>query len=121
MTTALRVLVPDVDAALPGWEALGYQVRDRWGPPFAILTGPGIEVWLSGPQTSAALICEGLDSLTRAAATTRLVTITDDFDAHVSELQGAGWRTITSDRSGPGGQQMLLQHGDTVIECFQPG
>jgi len=121
METALRVLVPDVDQALPAWQGLGYQVRDRWGPPFAILTGPGIEVWLSGPKTSAALICEGLDATTRAAASTRLVTISDTFDAQVSHLRAAGWACITAERSGPGGRQVLLQHGHTVIECFGPG
>lgn len=118
--TALRILVTDVDAALPAWQQLGYTVRDRWGPPFAILSGPGIDVWLSGPETSAAQICEGLDPAARARAATRLVTITDSFDARVGDLQAAGWDPLTSARSGPGGRQVLLQQGETILECFSP-
>ena len=120
METALRVLVSDVDEALPAWASLGYGVRDRWGTPFAILAGPGIDVWLSGPQTSAAQICQDLDKATRAAAGTRLVTITDDFERRLDELQIAGWSPITLPRSGPGGQQVLLRQGQTIIECFCP-
>ncbi|HVQ88041.1 MAG TPA: hypothetical protein VMT88_07655 [Actinomycetes bacterium] len=121
MDSALRVLVPDVDEALPGWASLGYEVKDRWGPPFAILTGPGIDIWLSGPQTSAALICEELDGRNRAAASTRLVTVTEDFESRIDELKAAGWTPLTPDRSGPGGRQALLHLSGTVIECFSPG
>ena len=120
MTTALRVLVPDVDQALPAWRGLGYQVRERWGPPFAILAGPGTDVWLSGPQTSAAQIGAELPPAVQAAASTRLVTITDAFDTHLGDLQAAGWEPLTARRSGPGGLQMLLRQGNTVLECFSP-
>lgn len=121
MTTALRVLVPDVDEALPAWRGLGYEVQERWGPPFAILTGPGIDVWLSGPETSAAQICAELEPAVQAAASTRLVTITETFDADVNDLHAAGWEPLTASRSGPGGRQMLLRQGNTVLECFRPG
>ena len=121
MTTALRVLVPDVDEALPAWRGLGYEVRERWGPPFAILGGPGIDVWLSGPETSAAQISAGLEPALQAAASTRLVTITETFDQHERDLQAAGWQPLTERRAGPGGLQRLLRQGDTVLECFSPG
>jgi len=120
VTTALRVLVPDVDQALPAWRGLGYEVRERWGPPFAILAGPGTDVWLSGPETSAAQICAELDASLRAAASTRLVTITEAFDARVNDLRASGWEPLTAPRSGPGGQQILLRQGNTVLECFSP-
>jgi len=120
MTTALRVLVADVDEALPAWQGLGYQVRERWGQPFAILRGPGVDVWLSGPETSAAQICAELEPAVQAAASTRLVTITDAFDTHESDLRAAGWEPLTPRRSGPGGVQMLLRHGHNVLECFSP-
>ncbi len=120
MATALRVLVPDVDAALPGWQALGYEVRDRWGPPFAILSGPGPDVWLSGPQTSAAKITAGLDQALRSAAAVRLVTISEDLAASLGALEQAGWVQLGAARSGPGGQQVLVQRDGVIIECFQP-
>jgi hypothetical protein len=120
MATALRVLVPDVDAALPGWQALGYEVRDRWGPPFAILSGPGPDVWLSGPQTSAAKITSELDAGLRSTASVRLVTISDDLAAHLAVLQRAGWDRLGETRSGPGGQQALMRRDGVIVECFQP-
>ena len=49
----VRYLVNDVDAALPFYRALGFRLTERWGPPFAILKRKGIELWLSGPGTSA--------------------------------------------------------------------
>jgi hypothetical protein len=80
-----------------------------------------MDVWLSGPQTSAAQICAGLEPAVHAAASTRLVTITKAFDDHLNDLQAAGWQPLTDRRSGPGGQQMLLRQGNTVLECFSPG
>ena len=120
MDTALRVLVPDVNAALRGWQVLGYEVRDRWGPPFAILSGPGPDVWLSGPQTSAAKITSELDPGLRSSASVRLVTIVDDLAAHVRAMQQAGWGSLGATRSGPGGQQALLRRDGVIVECFQP-
>ncbi|MEO8329338.1 MAG: VOC family protein [Candidatus Nanopelagicales bacterium] len=120
MSNALRVIVPDVDAALPAWLSLGFEVHERWGPHFAILNGPTAAVWLSGPQTSAALITQGLDATAIAAASTRLVVISADLDTHVASLESAGWLALTPERSGPGGRQRLFQMGGTVVECFQP-
>ena len=118
MDTALRVLVPDVDAALPGWQVLGYEVRDRWGLPFAILSGPGPDVWLSGPQTSAAKITSELDPSLRSSAAVRLVTIVDDLPARLQALQQAGWDSLGPARGGPGGQQVLMRRDGVIVECF---
>lgn len=49
----VRYLVDDVDAALPFYRALGFRLADRWGPPFAVLKGKGLTLWLAGPDTSA--------------------------------------------------------------------
>jgi hypothetical protein len=52
-TMTVRYLVDDVDAALPFYRALGFRLADRWGPPFAVLKGKGLTLWLAGPGTSA--------------------------------------------------------------------
>jgi catechol 2,3-dioxygenase-like lactoylglutathione lyase family enzyme len=48
-----RYIVDDVDASLPFYRALGFKLADRWGPPFAVMKGHGLSLWLSGPGTSA--------------------------------------------------------------------
>ena len=63
---AVRVLVDDVDAAIAAFAAAGYAVSDRWGPPFAILTGDGPELWVSGPDTSAARVTAELTHVSDA-------------------------------------------------------
>ena len=50
----VRYLVSDVDASLAFYERLGFTLVERWGPPFAIVEKDGLQLWLSGPQTSAA-------------------------------------------------------------------
>ena len=43
----VRYLVHDVDASLPFYTALGFEIADRWGPPFVILKRLDVELWLS--------------------------------------------------------------------------
>ena len=119
---ALRVLVPDVDAALPAWEAAGYAEAQRWGPPFAILEADGMpDVWLSGPGTSAARTVEGLPDGDAGAASVRPVLEVEDVDAAVARLVGAGWSAIGTPVSGPGGSQQLLRQGAVFLEVFAGG
>ena len=92
---AVRILVADVDEALPGWLAAGYAVSQRWGPPFAILTADGMpDLWLSGPGTSAAQSVEILSTYDRDCAAVHPVLETDDLterlDAAFHEHQGRG-------------------------------
>jgi catechol 2,3-dioxygenase-like lactoylglutathione lyase family enzyme len=49
----VRYIVDDVDQALPFYRAIGFRLADRWGPPFAVMKGHGLSLWLSGPGTSA--------------------------------------------------------------------
>ena len=49
----VRYLVDDVNRSLPFYEALGFALHERWGPPFAILRRADLDLWLSGPGASA--------------------------------------------------------------------
>ena len=49
----VRYLVRDVDDALPFYEALGFTITQRWGPPFVMLAREDLTLWLSGPGSSA--------------------------------------------------------------------
>ena len=66
---AVRYLVDDVDAALPFYRALGFRLTDRWGPPFAVMKGNGVTLWLSGPGTSAPRSWRTVQRRSRAAGT----------------------------------------------------
>ena len=50
----VRYLVKDVDAAISFYAALGFELADRWGPPFAVMKLGDLTLWVSGPGTSAA-------------------------------------------------------------------
>jgi glyoxylase I family protein len=118
---ALRVVVDDVDAALVAFEAAGYSLAERWGPPFAVLSGRGADVWLSGPGTSAARSLEGLDDADAAAASVRPVLDVADVGATVAALTSAGWSVAGELVSGPGGTQQLLRRGPVFLEVFSGG
>src|SRR5215510_2800752 len=102
-----RYLVDDVDAAIPFYKALGFKLADRWGPPFAVMKGKGLSLWLSGPGTSAR-------KKLRSGATpepggwNRLVLEVKDIDATVSKLEGLGVKFRSKPIKGPGGQQALV-------------
>jgi hypothetical protein len=116
---ALRVIVPDVDEALTAYAAAGYEVAERWGPPFAILTAPdGPDLWLAGPGTSAARSVEGLSPEDAACASVRQVLEVDDVPATVTALAAAGWVPVDGSLDGPGGAQQLVRRGPVFLEVF---
>ena len=43
----VRYLARDVDAMLPFYEALGFMLADRWGPPFADAERGDWQFWLN--------------------------------------------------------------------------
>jgi hypothetical protein len=114
----LRVVVPDVDEAVAAYAAAGYEVAQRWGPPFAILSGPGPDLWVSGPGTSAARATDALEPELRPASAVRQVLEVDDVAATVAGLLAAGWEPAGDAQSGPGGTQQLLHRGPVVVEVF---
>jgi catechol 2,3-dioxygenase-like lactoylglutathione lyase family enzyme len=75
---AVRYLVDDVDAALAFYvDRLGFAVREDWGP-VVVVTHDDLDLWLSGPQSSAAeYTLQG----------NRFVLDVADLDATLAELQ----------------------------------
>jgi hypothetical protein len=114
----LRVVVPDVDDAVHAYAAAGYVVVSRWGPPFAILSGPGPDLWVSGPETSAARATDALDAELRPAASVRQVLEVDDVGTALAALVAGGWEPCGTAQSGPGGTQQLVRRGPIVLEVF---
>jgi hypothetical protein len=114
----VRVVVDDVDAAVAAYASVGYAVARRWGPPFAILQADGTDLWVSGPQTSAARASAELPAELRPWAAVRVVHETDDLGSSVAGLLAAGWEHAAGPVSGPGGSQQLLRRGTVFVEVF---
>jgi catechol 2,3-dioxygenase-like lactoylglutathione lyase family enzyme len=116
----VRYLVKDVDASLPFYIALGFVEAERWGPPFAILARGDLELWLSGPGTSASKpLSDG--SVPTPGGWNRLVIEVDDLDATMEAMKPTGARFRSDPVKGPGGRQVLVDDpSGNPIELFEP-
>jgi catechol 2,3-dioxygenase-like lactoylglutathione lyase family enzyme len=115
----IRYLVHDVDAVLSFYQALGFELADRWGPPFAILKKGGLELWLSGPGTSAAgPMPDG--AVPTPGGWNRLVISVDQLDAIITVLRNEGAHFRNEPIAGPGGRQVLAEDpSGNPIELFE--
>jgi catechol 2,3-dioxygenase-like lactoylglutathione lyase family enzyme len=109
-----------VDAAIPFYDALGFKVAERWGPPFAILSRDQLSLWLSGPGTSASRpLASG--AIPQPGGWNRLVLEVADVHASVHSLKGLGARIRSDPIYGPGGTQALAEDpSGNPVELFQP-
>jgi catechol 2,3-dioxygenase-like lactoylglutathione lyase family enzyme len=115
----VRYLVNDVDAALPFYAALGFELADRWGPPFAIVKRGDFALWLSGPGTSAAKPLPG-GAVPQPGGWNRLVIEVEDLDATLAALKAQGARFRSDPIQGPGGRQVLVEDpSGNPIELFE--
>ncbi len=116
----VRYLVGDVDAALAFYtEHLGFEVQKRWGAPFAILQRGDLEMWLSGPASSAAR--DMPDGRSPApGGWNRVVVEVDDIDEAVARLTAAGVKFRNDVVRGPGGAQILAEDpSGNPVELFE--
>ena len=116
-----RYLVHDADEAVAFYvDLLDFELVTRMGPAFAIVERNGLELWLSGPQTSAAQpMPDG--SVPEPGGWNRIVLEVDDASAAVERLVAAGVRCRNEPLSGPGGTQVLIEdRSGNPIELFTP-
>jgi catechol 2,3-dioxygenase-like lactoylglutathione lyase family enzyme len=116
----VRYLVDDVDEALPFYEALGFELVDRLGPPFAIVAAGGLEIWLSGRGTSARRrLASG--ELPEPGGWNRIVVTVDDLEGALERVEALGVRVDARPIEGPGGRQALVADpSGNRVELFQP-
>jgi len=115
----VRYLVHDVDAALPFYEALGFSITERWGPPFVMLARGDLTLWLSGPGTSASRpLPDG--SVPQPGGWNRLVIEVEDLQVAMSALRKTGARFRSEPIHGPGGRQVLVDDpAGNPVELFE--
>jgi catechol 2,3-dioxygenase-like lactoylglutathione lyase family enzyme len=115
----VRYLVRDVDDALPFYEALGFTITERWGPPFVMLAREDLAVWLSGPGSSASRpLPDG--SVPQPGGWNRLVIEVQDLEASMAMLRPTRARFRSEPVKGPGGRQVLVEDpSGNPIELFE--
>jgi catechol 2,3-dioxygenase-like lactoylglutathione lyase family enzyme len=89
------------------------------GPPFAQITRGDLEVWVSGPGTSARRpMPDGRSP--EPGGWNRLVVEVDDVQAIVAKLRAAGVAFRNEPLTGPGGTQVLVEDpSGNPVELFQ--
>jgi catechol 2,3-dioxygenase-like lactoylglutathione lyase family enzyme len=96
--------VSDVDVAVAFYiNILGFELVEKWGPPFAMVRRGDLTLWLSGPGSSAARpLSDGSNPV--PGGWNRLVLETDDLVSLVDKLTQSGARFRGGIVSGPGGR-----------------
>ncbi len=117
----VRLLVHDVAVSSAFYcEMFGFVETENWGGAFAIVGQDDLQLWLSGPHTSAAkILADGRQPA--PGGWNRVVLPVSDLVATVERLRTAG-ATFRSDIvQGPGGQQILCDDpSGNPLELFQP-
>jgi len=118
---AIRYLVNDVDVAVKFYiDILGFELVEKWGPPFAMVKHGDLTLWLSGPGSSAARpLTDGSKPV--PGGWNRLVLETDDLESLLTKLTQSGAHFRSEIVSGPGGKQVLVNDpSGNPIELFEP-
>ncbi len=121
MTVSVRYLVSDVTAALVFYrDALGFEVKQQFGPAMAILTRDGLQLWLAGPAASASKpMPDG--RVPAPGGWNRFVLEVPDLQHLVQTLRERGAVFRNDIVTGPGGSQILVEDpSGNVVELFQP-
>jgi catechol 2,3-dioxygenase-like lactoylglutathione lyase family enzyme len=116
----VRYLVSDAARAVSFYvNQLGFERVTEMLPAFATVRRADLELWLAGPQSSAARpMPDGRRP--EPGGWNRLVIEVDDLAAMVDGLRAAGATLRNDIVSGPGGKQVLVDDPDgNPIELFQ--
>jgi catechol 2,3-dioxygenase-like lactoylglutathione lyase family enzyme len=97
---------------------LGFEIDQEYGP-VTILKRDGLELWMSGPGSSAADAIPEDDP--REPGWNRLVLLVDELDARVAELEHAGTRFRGGRQGGPAGRWIVAEDpSGNPVELFEP-
>lgn len=117
----IRYMVNDVKDSIDFYVIhLGFELVEQMGPAFAIVAKGDLELWLSGPQSSAAKpMPDGRKP--EAGGWNRFVIEVEDIDSVIASMNEAGIVFRNKIVVGPGGKQILAEDpSGNPIEIFQP-
>ena len=120
-TVPTRYLVRDIEESLTFYALLDFEVVERWGPAFAIVSDGSNTLWLSGPQTSAAKPMPNGEK-PASGGWNRIVITRESFDSTVAKLKELGSTFRNEPIVGPGGRQVLFEDpSGNPVELFESG
>ena len=116
----LRYMVHDVETSIEFYSKhLGFSLIEKMGPAFAIIEKGDLQLWLSGPQTSAARAMPD-GRIPQPGGWNRFVVEVEDIETLVSTMKHAGITFRNEILTGPGGKQILAEDpSGNPIEIFQ--
>jgi catechol 2,3-dioxygenase-like lactoylglutathione lyase family enzyme len=120
--STVRYLVADVQKAIDFYTGmLGFELGEKWGSAFATVSKDDLTVWMSGPETSAAIAMPD-GRVPEPGGWNRLVLEVDGLDELVETLRSAGTVFRNEIVEGPGGRQILIDDpSGNPIELFDAG
>ena len=116
----IRYLVNNVETSIDFYtKYLDFELTDRMGSAFAIVSKGDLKLWLSGPQSSAARpMPDGRHP--EAGGWNRFVIEVDDIESLVASMKSVGVLFRSEIITGPGGKQILAEDpSGNPIEIFQ--
>lgn len=120
---SVRYIVDDVDAAVDFYTThLGFEIRTRPGPGFAMLEREGLRLLLNVPGGGGGAGQAMPDGSSPApGGWNRFQIEVDDLDATIDRLRRNGARFRGDLITGRGGKQaLLLDPSGNLVELFQP-
>lgn len=117
----VRYLVNDADTAATFYtKHLGFTLVRRWGPAFSMIKKDDLELWLSGPDTSAArAMPDGRKP--EPGGWNRIVLQVGNLPFLIAGMKEADVHFRNEIVTGPGGKQILMEDSaGNPIELFEP-
>ena len=117
----MRYIVDDVDAAVAFYTThLGFELRTRPAPGFAMLSLGALRLLLNAPGAGGAGQAMPDGTVPEPGGWNRFQIEVDDLDAMVARLREGGATFRGDVISGRGGRQALLQDpAGNLVELFQ--
>jgi catechol 2,3-dioxygenase-like lactoylglutathione lyase family enzyme len=123
VTINVRYIVNNVDEALPFYTGmLGFKLEMHPAPSFAAISKDGVTVYLNQPGAGGAGTAMPDGTMPAPGGWNRLQVSTDNLEALVEKLKGAGCRFRNDIVQGNGGKQILAEDpSGNLVELFEPG
>jgi glyoxylase I family protein len=117
----VRYQTRDVNRAIAFYtQELGFELKHQQGSAFASVSCGGLDVLLSGPESSGARpMANGEPQV--PGGWNRIVLAVSDLPALVAAMKGRGLSFRNEIISGPGGRQIqILDPDGNPVELFEP-